>query len=119
METRRYVGLGDGGAEKVYNSQLVATAAWFSEPPLQGVVLQFIVDPWTELSGDSNLVSDGSGDHVRMARVGEVSRNNQKVRRDDMLCNRRKSAFRVSAVPSLVELSTQWQDGMVMSGFRF
>lgn len=38
------------------------------------IVLQFIVDPRTESSGDSNLVSGGSGDHVGMARVGEASR---------------------------------------------
>jgi len=38
------------------------------------IVFQFIVDPRTESSGDSNLVSSGSGDHVGMVQVGRVSR---------------------------------------------
>lgn len=36
------------------------------------IIFEFIVYPWTESSGDSNLVSCGCGDHVGMTQVGDV-----------------------------------------------
>ena len=36
------------------------------------IIFEFVVDIRTKSSGDSNLVSGGSGDHVGMAQVGGV-----------------------------------------------
>lgn len=36
------------------------------------IIFQFVVDPRTESSSDSDLVSGGPGDHVGMGSVGEA-----------------------------------------------
>lgn len=49
------------------------------------IIFWFVVDPRAKSSGDSNLVSGGSGDHVGMAQVADVSqgvmgRRNKRTR---------------------------------------